>query len=191
MRLSSSNDEDPMSMAGKRRRLTAFGSSRLPERDPRFADVEALGWKLGERGWDAVTGGHQGMMAAICRGVRAGGGHVRGITLERFPTPPDNHLSEEVRARDFFERMRMLIEETDAWLALPGGLGTLAELAMTWDLLAIGVLKPRPLIVYGEGWTPILESLNEGLVWSVDHARAMIRPCRAHAEVLAVLDACE
>ncbi len=180
-----------MSPVGQRRRLTAFGSSRLPASDPRFADVEALGRALGERGWDAVTGGDQGMMAAICRGVRAGGGHVRGVTLARFPTPPDNHLSEEVRARDFFERMRMLIEESDAWLVLPGGLGTLAELAMTWDLLAIGVLEPRPLIVYGADWSPILRALNDGLVWSVDHARTIVRHCRAHAEVLAALAACE
>ena len=172
-----------------RRRITAFGASRLAEGDPRFADVEALGRRLGERGWDAVTGGHQGMMAAICRGVRAGGGHVRGITLERFPTPPDNHLSEEVRARDFFERMRMLIEETDAWLVLPGGLGTLAELAMTWDLLAIGVLSPRPLVLYGDAWPRVTAALDEALLWSVDEARTLARCCRTHAEVLAALEA--
>ncbi len=123
-----------------RRRITAFGSSSMPEDNPYFNDVLHLGERLGHAGWDALTGGHQGMMAAICKGIRAGGGHVRGVTLERFPTPPENHLSEEVRARDFFERMQILIEQSDAWLALPGGLGTLAELAMSWDLLAIGVL---------------------------------------------------
>jgi len=179
----------PADPTPRRRRVTAFGASRLPESDPRFADVEMLGRCLGEHGWDAVTGGHQGMMAAICRGIRAGGGHVRGITLERFPTPPDNHLSEEVRARDFFERMRLLIEETDAWLVLPGGLGTLAELAMTWDLLAIGVLAPRPLVIYGDAWPPVLATLDDALVWSVDHARAIVRCCRTPQDVLAALNA--
>jgi len=170
-----------------RRRVTAFGSSRLSENDPRFADVERLGRLLGDNGWDGLTGGHQGMMAAICRGIRAGGGHVRGITLERFPTPPDNHLSEEVRSRNFFERMQMLIEETDAYLVLPGGLGTLAELAMSWDLQAIGVLEKRPLIVYGDAWTSLLEPLRQNLIWSVDEAFGLLRHCRTPEEVLAVL----
>ncbi len=174
----------------KRRRITAFGASRLPDNDPRFDDVMRLGEKLGRTGWDALTGGHQGMMAAICRGIRSGGGHVRGITLERFPTPPDNHLSEEVRARNFFERMQMLIEQTDAWLVLPGGLGTLAELAMSWDLLAIGVLEPRPLILYGDMWTPLLASLPQAMIPSVDHAFDLIRHCRTHDEVLAALAQC-
>ncbi|MDX8392894.1 MAG: LOG family protein [Mariprofundaceae bacterium] len=170
-----------------RRRITAFGSSRMEASDPRFADVVQLGETLGKNDWDVVTGGHQGMMEAICRGIRAGGGHVRGITLERFPTPPDNHLNEEIRARDFFSRMQMLIEETDAYLILPGGLGTLAEMAMSWDLQAIGVLEPRPLIIYGDTWTPLLEPLKKSLIWSVDEAFTMIRHCRTTDEVLSAL----
>jgi len=159
----------------------------MQESDPRFADVMQLGEKLALQGWDAVTGGHQGMMEAICRGIRAGGGHVRGITLQRFPTPPDNHLSEEIRARDFFSRMQMLIEETDAYLVLPGGLGTLAEMAMSWDLQAIGVLEARPIILYGDTWTPLLEPLKESLIWSVDDAFSMLRHCRNADEVLNAL----
>jgi uncharacterized protein (TIGR00725 family) len=176
-----------MAPATPRRRITAFGASKLDEADPRFADVEALGKRLGSSGWDGVTGGDQGMMAAICRGIRAGGGHVRGITLESFPTPPGNHLSEEIRARNFFERMQTLIEETDAYLALPGGLGTLAELAMSWDLQAIDVMERRPLIVYGDSWTPLLESLEQCMIWSVDGAFGMIRHCRTADEVMAAL----
>ncbi|MDQ6971553.1 MAG: LOG family protein, partial [Mariprofundaceae bacterium] len=131
--------------------------------------------------------GHQGMMAAICQGIRAGGGHVRGITLERFPTPPGNHLSEEVRSHNFFERMQILIEQTDAYLVLPGGLGTLAEWAMSWDLQAIGVLEKRPLIVYGDSWTPLIEPLKESLICSVDESFELLHHCRTPDEVLAVL----
>ncbi len=170
-----------------RRRITAFGSSRLDEDDPRFADVEELGKQLGQQGWDALIGGHQGMMAAICQGIRAGGGHVCGITLERFPTPPDNHLSEEIRTRDFFSRMQILIEESDAYLVLPGGLGTLAELAMSWDLQAIGVLESRPIILYGDTWTPLLKPLKESLIWSVDEAFTLLQHCRTSDEVLRAL----
>ena len=176
-------------MQPNRRRITAFGSSRIAEDDPRFQDVEELSKKLAEHGWDGLTGGHQGMMAAFSRGVRAGGGHVRGVTLECFPTPPDNTFSEEVRARNFFSRMQHLIEDCDAWLVLPGGLGTLSELAMSWDLRAIHILKDRPLILYGDMWPDIVSALQESLIMSVDHGFDMLHLCASHDEVLEVLKA--
>jgi len=134
-----------------------------------------------------MTGGHQGMMAAFSEGIRAGGGHIRGITLERFPTPPDNTFSEEVRAADFFERMGQMIEQADAWLVLPGGLGTLAELAMTWDLIAIRVLEPRPLLLYGDMWQPVVEVLNRQLILSTERAFDSMQICHSQAQVLQAL----
>jgi len=170
-----------------RPRITAFGSSRIPPTDSRFQDVEELSCKLAQQGWDGLTGGHQGMMAAFSQGVRAGGGHVRGITLECFPTPPNNTFSEEVRAQDFFARMQHLIEDCDAWLVLPGGLGTLSELAMSWDLRAIHILKNRPLILYGDMWPNIINTLQDSLEMSVEHGFDMIQLCQTHDEVLALL----
>ena len=171
----------------QRPRLTAFGSSRLGPDSPSYADVTALAKAIAEAGWDGMTGGHQGMMAAFSEGIHAGGGHIRGITLERFPTPPGNTLSEEVRARDFFDRMRALIEEADAWLVLPGGLGTLAELAMTWDLIAIHVLDERPLLLYGEMWEPVIDVLSGQLVLSAEQAFSAIHICHSHEDVLTAL----
>jgi len=171
-------------MATTRPRLAAFGSSRISPEAAIYQDVFALSKAIALAGWDGATGGHQGMMAAFSEGMHAGGGHIRGITLERFPTPPDNTLSEEIRCHDFFERMGMMIEQSDAWLVLPGGLGTLAELAMTWDLLAIRVLEPRPLLLYGEMWAPIVSTLSEQLVLSADKAFASIQICHSHQDVL-------
>jgi uncharacterized protein (TIGR00730 family) len=172
----------------KRRRITAFGSSRITPDEPVFADVQQLSSKLARAGWDGMTGGHQGMMAAFSQGIRQGGGHVRGVTLERFPTPPDNTLSEEIRAKDFFERMQVMIEAADAYLVLPGGLGTLAELAMSWDLLAINVLEPRPLILYGGMWREVHDQLHNSLVMSVDHGFELMTICENHDEVLSALN---
>jgi len=176
-------------MRSERRRITAFGSSRVSVDDPRFHDVEKLCKKLAEHGFDGLTGGHQGMMAAFSQGIRAGGGHVRGITLECFPTPPDNTFSEEIRAHDFFSRMQHLIEDCDAWLVLPGGLGTLSELAMSWDLRAINILKNRPLILYGDMWSGIVSTLQDSLIMSVDHGFDMLTLCTTHDDVLSALEA--
>ena len=174
-------------MSEPRKRITAFGSSRIGPEASTFSDVEALSAKIAQLGWDGMTGGHQGMMAAFSQGIHQGGGHIRGVTLERFPTPPDNTLSEEVRAKDFFERMQVLIEDADAYLVLPGGLGTLAELAMTWDLLAINVLEARPLILYGEMWAETIAQMQSSLVMSVDHTFTIAKTCKTHDEVLAIL----
>ncbi|MDX8394839.1 MAG: hypothetical protein R8K22_00320, partial [Mariprofundaceae bacterium] len=87
-----------------RQRLTAFGSSRVSTDHPLFCDVQELSKKIAQQGWDGLTGGHLGMMAAFSQGIRKGDGHMRGITLECFPTPPDNTLSEEIRAHSFFDR---------------------------------------------------------------------------------------
>ena len=171
----------------QRRRVSAFGSSRISRDDPRYSDVTELSRRIAEAGWDGLTGGHQGMMAAFSEGVQDGGGHIRGITLERFPTPPENTLSEEVRAHTFIARMGTLIEEAQAWLVFQGGMGTRAELAMTWDLLATRVLEPRPLILYGEMWEPVVEVLTAQLEMSTDHAFEAIIFCRNHDEVLEAL----
>lgn len=171
----------------KPRTITAFGSSRILDNDQRFIDVQALAEQIALLGWNGMTGGHQGMMAAFSRGIHQGGGTVTGVTLERFPTPPNNTLSEEKRADTFFDRMQSLIEDADAYVVLPGGLGTLAELAMTWDLLAIHVLEPRPLLVYGQSWLPLIDSMKENLVMSVDHGFSCIDYCAHHDDVLSHL----
>jgi len=176
-----------MTSRSKKPRIAAFGASRIPVQDVRFSDVVGLSEKLGRAGWHGLVGGHQGMMAAFSQGLRQGGGEVTGITLEVFPTPPDNTLSEEKRANNFFHRMQMLIEEADAYLVLPGGLGTLAEFAMSWDLLAIHILEPRPLVVYGSCWKPLLAVLESELVMSVDYGFERIRFCETHDEVLEAL----
>jgi len=175
-------------MPSKRPRITAFGASRSDPASPIFQDVFHLAKAMAQAGWDGQMGGHQGMMAAFSEGISAGGGHTRGVTLACFPTPPNNTLAEEVRTHDFFTRMQHLIEDCDAWIVLPGGLGTLAEFAMTWDLLAIRMLQERPLILFGEMWEPIVETLTSQLMMSVQDGMQRIQICRTHAEVLQALE---
>ncbi|MDQ6990877.1 MAG: hypothetical protein Q9M11_04005, partial [Mariprofundaceae bacterium] len=86
----------------QRFRITAFGASRIAHDDSIFQDALQLSQRMAEHGWDGQVGGHQGMMSAFSQGIIAGGGHSRGITLECFPTPPKNSLSEEIRTHDFF-----------------------------------------------------------------------------------------
>lgn len=144
--------------------VAVFGSSRIGPDDAAYRVAERLGHLLGEAGWTVATGGHDGAMAAVSRGAREAGAHVVGVTM---PGPqgrsPNAWVLEERPADDLFARLRMLLD-ADAWIAVAGGVGTLAEIAVAWNLMQNAHVAPRPLIVVGEGWRTVLDALGDALV---------------------------
>lgn len=121
-----------------------------------YADALALGGTLAGRGHTVLTGGYTGTMEAVSRGAAAAGGHVIGVTcieISRYHGRTANPwVLEERRCATLLERLRELIEGSDAAIALPGGPGTLTEIALTWNLMIVGSLARRPLILVGDGW---------------------------------------
>ena len=144
--------------------VAVFGSSRIGPDDADYHEAERLGRLLGHAGWTVATGGHDGAMAAVSRGAREAGAHVVGVTM---PGPqgrsPNAWVAEERPADDLFARLRMLLD-ADAWIAVAGGVGTLAEIAVAWNLMQNAHVAPRPLIVVGAGWRTVLDSLGDALV---------------------------
>ncbi|MFM9019235.1 MAG: LOG family protein [Actinomycetota bacterium] len=144
--------------------VAVFGSSRIGPDDPEYAVAQRLGRLLGEHGWTVATGGHDGAMAAVSRGAREAGAHVVGVTM---PGPqgrsPNAWVAEERPADDLFARLRMLLD-ADAWIAVAGGVGTLAEIAVAWNLMQNAHVAVRPLIVVGDGWREVLRALGDSLV---------------------------
>ncbi len=145
--------------------VAVFGSSRITPGHPDYAAAERLGVLLAGEGWTVATGGHGGAMAAVSRGARAGGAHVIGVTLPgpEGQRPPNAWVAEERPADDLFARLRMLLD-ADAWIAVAGGVGTLAEIAVAWNLMQNAHVAPRPLIVIGEGWQAVLDALGDELL---------------------------
>lgn len=142
-----------------------FGSSRLRPDDPEYVAAERLGRLLGEAGWTVATGGHDGAMAAVSRGAHGAHAHVIGVTL---PTAdghrrPNDWVAEERPAQNLFARLEMLID-ADAWVAVAGGVGTLAEIAVAWNLMQNAHVPSRPLILVGERWRRVLDVLRAELV---------------------------
>jgi predicted Rossmann-fold nucleotide-binding protein len=70
-------------------------------------------------------------------------------------------VEEEIRVRTWQERLFELIERGHGYVACPGGTGTLVELAVVWEMLNKGAMKPKPLVVLGEFWQPIIERVRE------------------------------
>lgn len=148
--------------------IAVFGSSRLAPEHPDALAAERLGRLLGERGYTVATGGHDGAMAAVSRGAHAAGAHVVGVTL---PGPqgrrPNEWVHEERPADDLFARLGMLLD-ADAWIAVAGGVGTLAEIAVAWNLMQNRHVARRPLVVVGPGWGDVLDALASGAVVDAD-----------------------
>jgi uncharacterized protein (TIGR00730 family) len=144
-----------------RRPLVAvFGSSTIREPGPAWAEAEDLGRRLAAAGADVVTGGYGGAMEACSRGAHATGGHVVGVTVEIFERrgPVNRYVHERVHTPDLFERLRHILHRADAFVAVSGSVGTIAEVLLTWNLL-MAAARPRvPLVLLGSCWPAWLES---------------------------------
>lgn len=137
-------------------RVSVFGGSQPKEGDAAYAEAMELGRLLGQRGHTVLTGGYIGTMEAVSRGAKDAGGHVIGVTCEDIESwrgvKANSWVMEEIRKKTLIERLHTLIHESDAAFALPGGAGTLTEVALMWNLMSVESLHRRPLILIGRGW---------------------------------------
>ncbi len=141
--------------------VTVFGGSRPNPHD--YDQAYRLGQMLGQAGHTVLTGGYMGTMEATSRGAVEAGGHAIGVTCDEIEKwrqgKPNQWVKEERRFACIRDRLYALIEGCDAAIALPGGPGTLNEIAMMWTHLLSQAIKPRPLILVGPGWRAAIESL--------------------------------
>ena len=150
--------------AGRHRPLIAlFGSSEPISGDSLFDLSYRTGRILGQSGFDLMTGGYRGVMEAASRGAYDAGARVIGVTMKIFKDPPNPYLARVVRASNFYQRFRWLIDRADAYVALQGGMGTLAEVAFAWQEMATGVARRRPLVLMGAPWRAILSNWRVNL----------------------------
>lgn len=146
--------------------VTIFGSSLPREGSKAYTDAQRLGRLLAEAGYAICNGGYGGLMEASARGARAAGGHTIGITCVVWPRPANAYIVEEVRTPSFPQRLMTLIQHGDAYIVLPGGTGTLAELALTWELMNKGALSKtvggrKPLLAIAPYWQPVIDCLKQ------------------------------
>ena len=148
-------------------KVSVFGGSQPKEGDAAYAEAMELGRLLAGRGHTVLTGGYIGVMEAVSRGACEAGGHVIGVTCEDIeawrPIKPNSWVMEEIRKKTLIERLHALIHESDAAFALPGGAGTLTEIALMWNLMIVESLHRRPLILIGDGWQSVFDQFFKGL----------------------------
>lgn len=146
--------------------ITIFGSSLPDEGSAAYEDARRLGRLLAGRGFAICNGGYGGLMAATARGACEAGGHTIGVTCAIWPAAANPWIVEEVGTASFLDRLSGLIERGDAYVVLPGGTGTLAELALVWEMmnksaLARTVGGRKPLLVLTPYWQPVIDCLKQ------------------------------
>lgn len=146
--------------------VTIFGGSKCGDRDPEYAQARRVGQLLAEAGYTICTGGYLGVMEAASRGAREAGGRVLGIVMNQFKAEPNRYLTDKVATPHFYERLQRLITRSVGFIAIRGGMGTVTELSLVWNKIQTGVIDPRPLVLLGECWPPIVREWQKHLAVS-------------------------
>jgi uncharacterized protein (TIGR00725 family) len=143
--------------------ISVFGGSQPKEGSSAYTEAQELGRRLAENGHTVLTGGYIGTMEAVSRGAAEAGGHVIGVTCKDIESwrgiRANKWVMEEWKKDTLLQRLQALIEGCDVALALPGGPGTLTEISLMWNLMIIGSLPRKPLILIGAGWDAVFKQV--------------------------------
>jgi len=126
--------------------IAVFGSSKLPPDHPDYALAKRWGELIGARGFAVASGGYDGLMEAVSAGARKKGALVLGVTAPPvFPhrDGPNPHVDLELPSPSLLSRIERMLDLAEAFLALPGGIGTWTEIMAAWNLAYIRWLQGR------------------------------------------------
>lgn len=152
--------------------VSVFGSAAPLPGQPLYEEALRLGELLAKAGHTVMTGGYCGTMEAVSRGAVEAGGHSIGVTcrqIEDYRPIGPNPWVRHIKATDTLShRIEILTSEADAYLALPGGIGTMAEIAMVFNKMVISAIPSQILILIGKGWKAVFEAFFEGQAENVN-----------------------
>lgn len=137
-----------------RYRVTIFGSARCQPDSPVYNEVKRVATALAELGCDIVTGGGPGLMQAANEGAAAAQGQRSvGIRVDLpFEQEVNAFVTQAFEHRTFFTRLHHFVLASDAFVVAPGGVGTVLETMMIWQLLQVRHIQDTPLILVGRMW---------------------------------------
>jgi len=143
--------------------VSVFGSSAPRPGSEGYETARKVGRLLAEAGFAVATGGYGGTMTAVSQGASEAGGLVIGVAstrIERYRGAEVNQWVEKVVRYDSLnERLLHLVTQNDAMIALPGGIGTLSEVALAWSLMQVGEAERRPFALVGEMWPQTIQAM--------------------------------
>ncbi|MCK9432475.1 MAG: LOG family protein [Candidatus Omnitrophica bacterium] len=153
----------------KIKKVCVFGSYKSLGKSRNY-DVVRLGRLLAESGFTVVSGGFGGTMEDVSRGAKSAGGRTIGITCYAWDKPlykkANKFIDREIVAGSLLERVGLMLKQSDAFIVLPGGTGTLLELSAVLEHINKALVSPKPVIMLGNFWRPVLTTLGKEKIFS-------------------------
>ena len=160
-------------MANKQKVISVFGSSSPKPGSADYQSARTVGRLLAEAGFAVQTGSYSGVMAAASQGANEAGGHVIGVTsaqIEQYrPIPPNQWVIEEVKCKGLRDRLLYIVDNCDSAIVMPGGIGTLSELALIWSFVQVGEIAPLPIVAVGGLWQRTMAAFIDDAYIRSDH----------------------
>jgi uncharacterized protein (TIGR00730 family) len=153
--------------------VSIFGSARAKPGDETYEKTVIIARKLAENGFHIITGGGPGIMEAGNKGAKEGGAQSIGLNIQLpLEQQPNPYANIQVEFKYFFVRKVMFVKYAQAYIGMPGGLGTLDEIFEALTLIQTKRIKPFPVILVGSDyWKPLWEWIKNTLL-----ARKLISP---------------
>ena len=161
--------------------ITIFGTSKAKPADTAYKLAEETGKLLAESGYTIANGGYGGTMLASAKAATEAGGNAIGVTCTGFKNSAANeYITREIVTGSLDERLDTLIKLGQGYIVLPGGTGTLLELAKVWELKNKGFKETdKPIILIGEFWQPLLRLIAVEDAGSLDCVQLADNPQQA------------
>ncbi|MCB2192358.1 MAG: TIGR00730 family Rossman fold protein [Deltaproteobacteria bacterium] len=139
--------------------VSIFGSARVPPDSPEYKLAEEMGRSLVEAGFSVITGGGGGVMEAGNKGATEAGGHSVGLNIQLpFEQRPNPYANVRLDFRYFFVRKVIFVKYSVAYIVMPGGFGTLDEMAEALTLIQTKRIRPFPVILMGSDyWSGLVD----------------------------------
>jgi uncharacterized protein (TIGR00730 family) len=145
--------------------VSIFGSARTLPKDPVYQTAREIAYAFAKSGFSIITGGGGGVMEAANRGAAEAGGRSAGLNIKLpFEQKPNEFSNLKLEFNYFFVRKVMFIKYASAYIALPGGFGTLDEIFEVITLIQTRRIKPFPIILVDSAyWSGLLAWIKENL----------------------------
>ena len=171
-------------------KVSFLGGAGWQETDEVYMQSYEVAKLLALNGYEIVNGGGPGVMRAATVGAHDGGAKVLAVTYHPNKpkknyegTDPENHFDEEVITLDYFDRTKVLLQNSDLHIIFNGATGTISEFGMTWASSRIHEGNHKPIILYGVFWNDILDSIAKNMALRPGE-RELLKICNTPQEVL-------
>jgi uncharacterized protein (TIGR00730 family) len=146
--------------------VSIFGSARVGPGDETYEKTVEIARKLGQSGYNIITGGGPGIMEAGNKGAKEGGVKSIGLSIELpLEQAANAYVDVDLDFQYFFVRKVMFVKYAQAYVGMPGGFGTLDEIFEALTLIQTKRIKPFPVILVGtEYWGSLVNWMRETLV---------------------------